>query len=149
TSRFVQRHRAGVAAAAAAIVAAIAGTAAIVWQAQEARRQRDEARIELSRATATNEFMGFLLSAAAPPGRKFVVGDLLEQGEAVADKQFKDDDPLRAELLAGIGRQYIDVERWEKAVPVLERAARIAEGSRDAGLRARTLCPLALSYVAT
>ena len=148
TAKFVRRHRAGVAAGFLAAAATMAGTAAVLWQAREARHQRDDARVELARATASNEFMEFLLSAAAPPGRKFVVSDLLEQGEVVADRAFADDAPLRAELLAGIGRQYIDTERWEKAIPVLERAARVARSSSDPGLRARTLCPLALSYVA-
>ena len=146
TAKFVRRHRAGVAAAILAAAAAIAGTAAIVWQAREARRQRDEARGQLARSTATNEFLGFLLSAAAPPGRKFVVSDLLEQGEAVIDKEFPGDDPLRAELLATVGLQYVSNERWEKAIPVLERAARIADRAGDPALRARAQCPLALAY---
>ncbi len=146
TAKFVRRHRAGVAAALLAGLAAVAGTAAIVWQAREAGRQRDEARVQLARSTATNEFLGFLLSAAAPPGRKFVVADLLEQGETVVDKEFPGDDPLHAELLAAIGRQYVGTERWEKAIPVLERAAGIAARSGDPGLQARAQCPLALAY---
>ncbi len=149
TAKFVRRHRAGVAAGALALAAAVAGTGAIVWQAREARRQRDDARAQLDRATATNEFLGFLLSAAAPPGRKFVVADLLEQGEIVADKEFPGDDPMRAELLFGIGRQYVGTERWEKAVPVLERAARIARSSGDRAVLASAQCSLALSYTAT
>ncbi|HTR02611.1 MAG TPA: serine/threonine-protein kinase [Thermoanaerobaculia bacterium] len=149
SAKFVRRHRAGVAAGALAVLAAVGAAAAILWQAREARRQRDEARVELSRATAANEFLGFLLSAAAPPGRKFVVADLLEQGEAVADKQYAGDDALRAELLVSVGRQYVDTERWEKAVPVLERAARAADNAHDPAVRARAACPLALAYVAS
>ena len=148
TAKFVRRHRAGVAAALLAAAAVVAGTVAIVWQAREARRQRDEARSELARSTATNEFLGFLLSSAAPPGRKFVVSDLLEQGEEVADKSFPGDDPLRAELLTGIGKQYVNAERWDKAVPVLERAVGIAGHSNDPGLRARAQCSLAIAYIA-
>ena len=148
TAKFVRRHRGGVAAGSVAIVALVAGTIAIVWQAREARQQRDEARGQLARSTATNEFLGFLLSAAAPPGRKFVVADLLEQGEAVVDKAFPGDDPLHAELLATVGRQYVLNERWEEAVRVLERAAKIAQSADDPALRARAQCPLALAYVA-
>ncbi len=149
TAKFVRRHRVGVAAAALAAAALVAGTAAIVWQAREARRQRDEARSELARSTATNEFLGFLLSAAAPPGRKFVVSDLLEQGEAVADKQFPGDDPMRAEILTSIGRQYMGAERWERAEPVLARAEGIARKSNDPGLHARAACSLAIAEMAT
>ena len=148
TAKFVRRHRAGVAAGALAAAALVAGTLAIVWQAREVRKQRDDARSELARSTATNEFLGFLLSAAAPPGRKFVVADLLEQGEAVVDAEFSGDHPLHAELLATVGRQYVNGERWEKAIPVLERAAKIAARAGDPALRARAQCPLALAYVA-
>ena len=50
---------------------------------------------QLARATAANEFLGFLLRVAAPPGRKFAVSDLLEQGERAIDKQFAGDDAPR------------------------------------------------------
>ena len=149
TAKFARRHRVGVAAGALAAAALVAGTAAIVWQAREARKQRDEARSELNRSTATNEFLGFLLSAAAPPGRKFVVSDLLEQGEAVADKQFPGDDPMRAEILTSIGRQYLSAERWERAVPVLTQAEGIARKSHDPGLLARAACSLAIAEMGT
>jgi serine/threonine-protein kinase len=148
-AKFIRRHRAGVAAGALAAATVVVGTAAILWQVREARRQRDDARTALSRATATNEFLGLLLSAAAPPGRKFVVSDLLEQGETLADRQFAGDDALRAELLANLGRRYSETDRWERAVPVLERASRIAARTNDPGVRATVDCPLALTYVAT
>jgi serine/threonine-protein kinase len=148
-AKFVRRHRAGVAAGALAAATVVVGAAAILWQVREARRQRDEAQTALSRATATNEFLGLLLSAAAPPGRKFVVSDLLEQGEALADRQFAGDDALRAELIANLGRRYSEAERWDRAVPVLERASRIAARTNDPGVRASADCPLALAYVAT
>ena len=118
-----------------------------LWQAREARRQRDTAQAQLARATASSEFLGFLLSAAAPTGQKFVVADLLREGEEVVEKQFGKDDPLRAELLAGIGMQYLSAQRWEKAQPVLERAEKVASRSSDPALRARARCPLALAYV--
>jgi serine/threonine protein kinase len=146
TARFVQRHRAGVAAAVIVALAALAGSAAVLRESREARRQRDAARDQLARATAANEFLGFLLSTAAPAGRKLSQEALLEQGEALAEKQFAGNPPLRAEMLATIGQQYADAENWPKAIPVLERATRIAP---DAGLRARTLCALGLAQMAT
>ena len=144
--KFVSRHRAGVAVAAVVLAAALATTAAFVRQARETRRQRDAARDQLARATAANEFLGFLLSTAAPAGRMLSQEALLEQGEALAEKQFADDPALRAEMLATIGQQYTDSENWVRAIPVLERAARTAS---DPGLRARALCGLALAQMAT
>jgi serine/threonine protein kinase len=146
TARFVQRHRTGVAAVALVLLAAVAGSVAVLRESREARRQRDAARGELARATAANEFLGFLLSTAAPAGRMLSQQALLEQGQALADKQFADNPPLHAEILATIGQQYLDAENWPRAIPVLERATRIAP---DAGLRSRTLCALALAQMAT
>jgi serine/threonine-protein kinase len=145
-AKFARRHRTGVVLGALAAIAAIAGAAAIVWQARETRTQRDAAQAQLARATASSEFLGFLLSAAAPSGKKFVVTDLLDEGERVVEKQFPADDPLRAELLANIGRQHLSAQRWEKAQPVLERAEKAASRSADPALRARTRCPLALAW---
>ena len=144
SAKFVRRHPGGVAAAFLALAAVIAGTIVIAAKGREARRQRDAAQAQLARATAANDFMGFLLSVAAPPGRKFAVGDLLEQAERAVDKQFSKDDPLRAEMLATIGERYMDAENYERAKPVLERAAKIASQSKDPALQARTLCSLAL-----
>jgi eukaryotic-like serine/threonine-protein kinase len=146
-AKFVRRHRLGVAFAAAASLALVAGTLVVLWQAREARRQRDVALAQLARAAASSEFQSFLLSAGAPAGKKFVPADLLEQGEVVVERQFREDDPLRAELLAGIGMQYLTAQRWEKARPVLERADALARKSDDPALRARVRCPLALSLV--
>ncbi|HET8945632.1 MAG TPA: protein kinase [Candidatus Polarisedimenticolia bacterium] len=141
-AKFVRRHRTGVALAALAATGAVVLTAGIAWQAREARRQRDAARSQLARANAARDFMAFLLSAAQPIGAKPAVGDLLEQGKAVIDKQYPGDDPLRAELLVAIGRQYSESERYDRAVQVLEEAAAIAARSGDPVLQAQALCPL-------
>ena len=147
--KFVRRHRAGVAATVLVAAAALAGTAVTLWQAREARKERDDARAQLARATAVKDFLGFLLSAAAPAGRQYSVSELLEQGEVVIDRQFAADDGLRAEMLAAVGQQHMNAERFVKAAEVLERAAVVAERTGDPVLRARALCPLALATLAT
>ena len=148
-TKFARRHRAGVAAALLVLVAAAAGTAAIFWQSREAQRQRDEARAQVARADAVKDFLGFLLSAAAPAGREYSASELLEQGEVVIDRQFAGDDRLRAEMLAAVGQQHMNAERFVKAAKVLERSATIAERAGDPILLARALCPLALAKLAT
>ncbi|MEX1244203.1 MAG: serine/threonine-protein kinase [Thermoanaerobaculia bacterium] len=147
--KFVRRHRVGVAATVLVAAAALVGTAVTLWQAREARKERDDARAQLARATAVKDFLGFLLSAAAPAGRQYSVSELLEQGEVVIDRQFAADDGLRAEMLAAVGQQHMNAERFAKAAQVLERSAAIAERAGDPILRARALCPLALAKLAT
>jgi len=146
-AKFVRRHRAGVAAALLAAAAVVAGGVAIVSQSREARRQRDAAQAELARATAASEFLAYLLNVAAPGGKKFSVNELLEQGEGLIDKQFADNESLRAEMLVVVGEQYFSAEQVEKAEALLRQAATITRRSSDPVLRARTLCPLALTRV--
>ncbi len=144
--KFVRRHRAGVAAASVVVAAIVAGAGGVAWQAREASRQRDAARTQLGRATAANEFTTYLLSVAAPGGGKFTVGELLQQGEALIDKQFRDD-AMRAEMLTTIGQQYYLADQFDKATAVLERAFAAAERTHDPAIRARAACPLALMKV--
>jgi serine/threonine-protein kinase len=142
--KFARRNRGGVAAAGLVTAAVLAGLVGVAWQAREAGRQRDAARTQLARATAANEFSTFLLSVAAPSGKNFTVSELLDQGEALVDKQFAHDDALRAEMLATLGQQFMLSERWDRATPILERADEIAARTADPTLQARTGCPLAL-----
>ena len=144
-AKFVRRNRVGVAAAAIVAVAAAAGAAAILSQAREAARQRDLARAQLGRATAVNEFLGFLITDATPSGKKVSASDLFAQGERLVEKQFSDNPTLRAEMLLMIGDRYLSAESWDKAVSVLERSLRIA---RDPGIRARGLCSIAFANMA-
>ena len=142
-TRFVRRHRAATAAAALTLAAIVAGSAGVAWQAREADRQREYAESQLERAAAANDFLSNLLSIAAPPGSQFTVSQLLDAGEALVDQQFSDDDALRAEMLVVIGWQQEQSEEYERARPILERAAALAGKSSDPALRARALCPLA------
>ena len=149
TVKLVRRHPLGAAAVGAAVAGTLLFTAGIAWQAREARRQRDEARVQMVRATAAKEFLGYLLGAAFPPGSLTSPDNLLEQGEAMIEKEYADNGPLRAEMLVAIGRQYALSEHYEKAAPVLERAAAIAMESRDPALQARAFCPLAQLHAVT
>jgi serine/threonine protein kinase len=148
-AKFARRNRPGVIAAAVVAAAALAGAAAIFWQARVARRERDEARVQLARATAVKDFLGFLMSASTPAGRPYSVSGLLERGQNVIDREFAADPPLRAEMLVAIAQPYLNAERFEEAARILERAAAIAEETRDPVLRARALCPLAIVKLAT
>ena len=64
-SKFVRRHRAGVAAAALALLAVVGGAGAALWQAEEATRQRDRAEAEARRARLTGDFYAGLFEAGS------------------------------------------------------------------------------------
>lgn len=141
--KFVVRHRYSVATTAIAGIALCAALAFAVQQAREAVSQRDAARRELARATAAKDFATFVLSVAAPGKSTFTSAELLAETERLIEKQFASNNPLKAELLATVGMQYMHSEHWSEAATVLERAAQIADETGDAALKARVYCPLA------
>jgi eukaryotic-like serine/threonine-protein kinase len=142
--KFVQRHRIatlGTVAAASGLVLALLFA---LGQAREAQRQRDTTRKELARATAVNDFATYLVSAAGAGDGRFTAAELLAASEDLIDKQFPADGPVKAEILAMVGAQYLIAQRFDKAGPVLDRAAVIAATIGDPALSARVNCPRAL-----
>ena len=67
-AKFVRRNRTAVALTALALVATLAGVTGTVMQTRTARRQRDFAFRQLSRAEAINDLNSLLLSDLAPSG---------------------------------------------------------------------------------
>ena len=80
---FVRRHRTGVAAAALVLLATVGGAGAALWQAAEARAERDARAAEAVRAEAALAFVVGLFEDAAPEatgGAPLTVDTLLAQG---------------------------------------------------------------------
>lgn len=145
TRKFIARHRLGVAATSVGAAGLCAALVFALVQGREAATQRDATRRELARATAANDFTIYQLSVAAPGGNsKFSVGELLQQSQTLIEKQFTDNRPLQADLLATVGMQYLVSQRWSEATEVLQRAHEIADPANDPALKARVNCPLAL-----
>jgi eukaryotic-like serine/threonine-protein kinase len=142
--KFVQRHRLATSATVAAASGLVLALLFALSQAREAGRQRDTTRKELARATAVNDFATYLVSAAGPGDGKFTAAELLAASEALIDKQFPADGAVKAEILAMVGSQYLLAQRFDKAGPVLDRAAIIAAPLGDPALNARVNCPRAL-----
>ena len=85
--KFVRRHRVGVAAAAAVLLAVVGGAGAALWQAAEADRQRAAAQGEAARAEGALAFVVGMFEDAAPEARAgapLSVDTLLAQGVARA-----------------------------------------------------------------
>ena len=88
--------------------------------ANESRNARDRALIQLRRADAINRLMSLLLSEV-PAGKPFTSSQLLERGEAWADKLFADDPRLHVEILLVLGDRYDDAKDFRRAVALSER----------------------------
>lgn len=121
----------------------IAGVAAIVWQAVEARQQRDFAVSQLDRAEATTGFLRSLLHEASPSGKPFTTAALLDQGERMVQKAFPDNAAQRVEVLLVLAEQNISLMRTTQALTLLTQAYETSLTIENPGLRARSACMFA------
>ncbi|MGH7628700.1 MAG: serine/threonine-protein kinase [Gemmatimonadales bacterium] len=155
--KFVRRNRAPVALATLAALALVGGLAGTVTQAARATRQaaradsaaqaaageRDFALRQLSRVEAINDLNNFLLSDAAPGGKPFTVGVLMERAESIVERDRADSGVNRAELFIALGRQYGSHDEDAKARRLLERGYALSRNLGDVSTRARAACALA------
>ncbi|GAB5533912.1 MAG: hypothetical protein Rubg2KO_01610 [Rubricoccaceae bacterium] len=115
--RFVRRHKVGVGAAAAVLVAVLAGAGVALWQAAEARTQAQ-------RATEVSDFMVTLFTSANPSearGDTLTAFDLLDRGIERADT-LEEQPEVQAQMLRVLGRTSTALGDYARADTLLDRA---------------------------
>ena len=129
-AKFVRRHAAGVATA-AAVTLLLAGL--VGYYTSRLAAERDRARLEAEKAAKVSELLADLLTSADPYGsetREPTVRGVLDAG---AERVRTESRPaeLQAEMLTVIGRVYRRLGDHDRAQPLLERA--LSLGRRIAG----------------
>lgn len=130
TRRFIRRHRAAIAAAAAFVLLLGAYAATVTLQRERIRNALAEATLGAERA---EQVTGFMLSLfeAAEGGRaltdtvtaRALLSRGLTQARATSDRP-----ALQAQMLDVIGRLYTMLGEYERAVPILEEALTLRAG---------------------
>jgi eukaryotic-like serine/threonine-protein kinase len=128
TSKFVARNKVAVAAAALICLAIIGGFIASLWQAQNARHQRDVAERERLKAQRINTFLQEMLGAAAPEakGVEVKVVDLLSDASRRAKAESASQPDVMADVLMTLGRTYISLGFYPRAEEDLRAAVDIS-----------------------
>lgn len=147
-SKFVRRHRLTVAAASVATVALLGGTAGTAWQAveagkerEEARLQRDDARYQSRRAEAANDFLNTLLMSDGGPERPALSSvDRLNLGVELLEKQYSADPAFAGRMLIQLGNQFRNATDTQRAVQLMARAYELGRDTADSELMALALC---------
>ena len=124
--KFVQRHRLGVGAASATLLALIAGVIGTTWQAIEARRERDAAIFQAERALAKGSLVGLMLGAMGQADRPLTQREILDRSLELVEKQFMHDPRIAVDLLLPIAGQYMTLGDTAREYAVMQRAAEIA-----------------------
>ncbi len=121
--RFVSRHRTGVSATAAALVAAIAMTVVYTTRLQA---ERDLADTERRTAEAATEFMVDLFDISDPnrgADRDITAREVLDAGAKKLESELADSPRIRARLLHTLGRVYDRLGDYDSAQRLLEEGA--------------------------
>jgi serine/threonine-protein kinase len=117
-SRFLKRHALPAALAAIAMTTLIVGMIAALWQAQQARQQRDMAQASL-------EFMTGLFENADPGVNNradLTVRDLLDQGVRNIRHSLIGRGPERADILLAMAKGYLGTFSSAAAAPLIAEA---------------------------
>jgi len=145
TRKLAQRHRAGLAAAAAVILAV---ALLIIFYTVRLARERDHARREAETARQVSAFLASLFALSDPErakGAKLTARDLLDRGARSIDHDLAGQPAVAAAMLDLIGNLYRDLNLYPQAKPLLERSlalrtrtlgaesAETAESRRDLG----------------
>ena len=138
--KFVQRHRLGVGAASATLLALIAGVIGTTWQAIEARRERDAALFQAERAFAKGNLVNLMLGAIGSADRPLTQREILERSVALIEKNFTGDPRIAVDLLLPIAGQYLTLGDTAREYAVMQRAGAIATASGDPALIADVAC---------
>jgi serine/threonine-protein kinase len=124
TSKFVGRHKLGVAAAAIVLLTLAAGLTVAMWQAKVASQQRDRARIQQAKAEHINAFMQQMFASADPSrkGRDVKVAEVLDEATAKMEAELADQPEVLAEVRRTIGNTYRSLGLYDQAEPHLRFA---------------------------
>jgi serine/threonine-protein kinase len=138
--KYYQRHKTQVISIAFIMLSLIAGTAISLWQADQAKKQRDLALKSDEVSTATKNFLLDLFMAAHPSktkGDTMTVFQFLDRGYMEAEN-YKGSPEIKLEMLTTIGKLYRSLGDYSKSKDVLDKVYAMA---KDSSL------PLSLTYV--
>jgi len=121
--KFLRRHRAGVAAGGALLLALLGGLATTLWQAEAKAR-------EAAKAREVKDFVVNLFQVSDPAesrGRDITARELLERGVRRVDSALGRQPAVQEELLGVLGKIYRELGLYAQADTLLGRAVDVAK----------------------
>jgi len=128
-SKFISRHKIGVALSVLLTLILLTSTILITWQADLAAKQRDKAQTEALKFEQVNSFLQEMLSSVDPTeiGRDVKVYDILERAAEDIEINLKNQPDIEASIRSTLGNTYVSLGEYDKGVPFLEKALQINE----------------------
>jgi non-specific serine/threonine protein kinase/serine/threonine-protein kinase len=135
--KFVARHTAGVAAAAAILVLIVGSAGVIFAQNTRIALERDRAATEAAKAVSINEFLQQMLSSADPTGtgrRSVTVVEALTAAERRVDASLGSQPEVAAAMRRTLAQTYVGLGEYERADRIVVNAVetgRVAGRTQD------------------
>jgi tetratricopeptide (TPR) repeat protein len=129
---------------ASAVVLAALSVCAVLSTSQllEARKQRDEARLQTKRAEAQERFANMVMEQFGPGGRPLTREEMIDRSVQILDQQYVNDPRFVAQALIPISDRYMELGNTDKELLALQRAEGIARRLKDPILLADVECNL-------
>jgi tetratricopeptide (TPR) repeat protein len=137
--KFLMRNALAASAAAIVMIAIVAAALVSLWQAREARAQRDRALALSARNAAVVDFVSGMLIEGAPDDQPIRLSELLTTSEQLLLNQEVDPEH-QAAILDLLSEYHLATGNPTAAQPLLDRALKLMETSQDAALRATLIC---------
>ncbi len=128
SARFLRRHALAAALLLIAVTALLVGLSAALWQANEARLQRDVARSESDKSQQTVQFLLDIFRSADPAatkGEKITAEELLKSGAERAEHYRFKDASVHFDLLMAMGEAYLGIGESKAATGLFQRALNV------------------------
>lgn len=141
--KFLQRHRVGVTAAIAVLLALIAGLAGTLWQAHRANSEADRAEAQTRTAVATRDFLVAVFKSASPDqtlGKPLSPRDMIDISAKRAAVELASQPSVQVDFFNALGDIYVALGDKPAAEKVYRDALAIAQKNLgDAALMTDTL----------
>ena len=120
--RFVSRHKVGVAAVAAVLVAISVGVGGVFWQAHKTALERDQVLVEMRRTEAVKNYLLLMFRTAGEnqDSDSTTAKEVLDLSAKRLTDQYKDQPQTRAEIVEALGALYLYMNDADGAAPLLE-----------------------------
>ncbi|NWF51284.1 MAG: serine/threonine protein kinase [Ignavibacteriaceae bacterium] len=128
-NKFIQRHKVGFTSSVVFSCFVVVSLIAILWQANVAAEERDNAKLEAQKVETVNKFLQDMLSSVDPTeiGRDVKVYDVLHQSALNLEKSFSEQPEIEAAIQKTIGVTFTNLGEYDEAKPHLERSVKLNE----------------------
>ncbi len=130
-SKFVKRHKVGVALFIISNIIIFSSIAAIIYQGKIAAEERDKTKIENKKFEKVNSFLQQMLSSVDPSeiGRDVKVYDILEKAANDVETELSDQPEIEASIRSTLGNTYVNLGEYDKGKSFLDKALSINENT--------------------